>query len=233
MIEVISLSVVCLILMGVLGISYYVLKQRPKAYSAGFRELAQRLSYSYSEAGAALERAEAQLAQFYLFQKVGKHRVRALVWGQQNGTSFQLMSITSTRQGLDQPYPNFYTAILFSSSHLDLPRFTLRSAGSKLEEKLNKILFQAEAGIDLGPYPALSKAFVLTGTPLEDIRQLFYGQVGRYFNHLAERSLYRNVEGHSSQLLYYKYQPTPASCQELEQLLEESRQLFALVDQAT
>lgn len=233
MIEIISFSVVCLILMGVVGLSYYVLKQRPKAYSAGYREVAQRLAYAYSETGAALEQAEAQLSQFYLFQRVGKHRVRTLVWGQQNGTSFQLMGITSTSQGLDHPYSNFYTAILLNSSHLDLPRFSLRSTGSKLEEKLNTILFETETGLDLAAYPALNKAFVLTGTPIEDVRRLFYGQVGRYFNSLAERSLYRNVEGHSNQLLYYKVQPHPASSHELEQLLEESRRILALVNQAT
>ena len=232
-IKLISILCVMSIILGVVGVTIYMMRQRQQRHKPGLLQFARQLNFTVFESEAQIKPIFEQLNRFDFFQQGNAPRIRALAQGEYENKPVQVMILALTRSGVDQSFVDEYAAVCIHHQRPDLPDFKLQPQGYAIERALNTLLIGEEPQISLSDYPALSQHNQLTGNQPEAVHKLFAQGLGSYLNSLTEQSVYRSIESRETQFLYYAYQKSAVQENDLQQLYKESEQVLKLLEQAT
>jgi hypothetical protein len=232
-IKLISILCVATIILGIIAISIYMMRQQKKRYTPGLQEFAQQLNFIHHESEAEIRSISEQFTHLDFFRHGHRPRIRALIQGSYENSVVQIMIVTLTRSGVDQGFTDEYTAVCINQARLNLPHFKLQPKGYALERAINAITLGKAPQVSLAEYPALAKQYQLTSPQPDVTHHLFTQGIGSYLNNLIAQSQNRSLEGQGNQFFYYTYLKNDLQIDALHHLYEESKQVLNLLEQAT
>ncbi len=163
---VLSLSAVAILVWAI----WLVDKKR----TADLRRVAVSLNLSFTAKDNDLVDA---MQAFHLFSQGHTRRVRNILHGRANDTDVKIFDYQYTVGSGKQSTIYLQTVILFRSSRLDLPRFTLQP--ERWYHKMGAMLGHAD--IDFGSHPKFSGLYLLRGKEEDRIRATFTTDVLDYY----------------------------------------------------
>ena len=229
-IKLISILCVASIILGMVGVSIFMLRQRQQRHKPALHLFAQQLNLTILESKAGIEPFYDQLNNhFHFFQRGSNARIRALIQGNDDNGHVQVMIAALTHRGASQSFTDEYLAICWQDDRLRLPHFKLQPKGYAIERALNALLVGDEAQVSLSDFPVLVEHYQLSGPQPDAIKDHFSQGIGNYFNSQVQQSVYRSVEGHGDQFLFYTYLKKEIQADTLQQLYEESKLVLKLL----
>lgn len=180
---------------GLLGITFIILRivqerqRREQLQATAFRA---GLTYSAEAEPGLWER----VTDFALFSKWGRRKIYNVLHRQVQDIDVTMFDYEYTTMRSKHHHTYYYTAALFETDRLRLPRFTL--APQYFYHQIADALGFRD--IDFEGYPVFSDRYRLQGDDEASIRRLFDEEALLYFT----RHLGLHTEGHGRQLLLYQ-----------------------------
>ncbi len=192
----------------------YSAKKRTEALET----IASSLDFSFSKKGSYSLIASPN--QFYLFSRGRSKKVSNVMNRCTNDIDVTIMDYRYTVGGGKNSCTWTQTVILFQSSLLRLPAFTLRP--EHLFHKIGNAFGYKD--IDFDSYPTFSKQYLLRGPDEEAVRNFFTDRLLAHYD--EHKGL--NTEGDGDKLVFYRA-GKKAPPQDIQSLLEEGSGIFRLV----
>lgn len=231
MIKVISILCVASIILCMIGLTVFMLRQQKQRHKTAFYQFAEEHDFTLFEANAAIEPFFDELNRFDFFRTGSNSRIRLLIQGREKKTFVQIMLATLTHGGMNQSFTDEYAIIRWQHNQLHLPHFILRPKGYAVERALNALLVGIKPEVTLSNYPSLSAHYRLIGDEPEAINSLFGRGLGSYLEGKVQQSIHRSVEGFQDKFLYYIYLNEEIETAYLSQLYEESKHVLKILKQ--
>ncbi len=232
MIKVISILCVAAIILGMIGLTVFMLRRQKQRHKSAFYQFAEQHNFTLLDTKAAIEPIYEALKLFDFFRTGSNSRIRLLIQGREGNAPVEILLATLTHSGMNQGFTDEYAVIRWQHKRLHLPQFTLRPKGYAVERALNAVLVGEEPQVPLSGYPSLAKQYQLTGTEPAAIHDLFSRELGGYLDAQVQHAIHRSFEGVENQFLYYTYLKDEIKIDELNQLYEESKHVLKLLEQA-
>lgn len=193
---------------------WYCEKKRTEALKA----VASSLNFSFSKKGS--DSLTASLNQFHLFSQGHSKKVSNVMNGRAGDIDVTIMGYRYTTGSGKHSHTWRQTVILFQSSLLRLPSFTLRP--ESLFHKIGSVFGYQD--IDFDSHPTFSKQYLLRGTDAEAVWNIFTDGLLAYYDERKGLS----TEGDGDKLVFYRAGKRVPP-QNIRSFLEEGFGIFSLV----
>jgi hypothetical protein len=183
-----------ILIIAVIAVIIFIVRHQDKKRTQALKEFADSQQFSFVKKGDGS--LLSSLNKFNLFSKGHSRKIFNIMRGKHKDAEVTLMEYRYTVGGGRSSSTITQTVILYQSSGMQIPHFSLRP--ENMIDKVGSVLgFQ---DIDFNSHPEFSKKYLLRGRDEKAVRYTFNFSLLEYF----EKKDKLHFEGNGDKLIYYK-----------------------------